>query len=409
MMINSVNQALDRTFPEPLTQRDEMSDIEKQVHNYVEKFVIKGCEYWEKCGTQLGKLGTIYRASWIPYYMLKSPFAYRNKLRENAPEKNLEVMTNITALNVGLCLMTPNVNRRIPWTALFRIDKAAHGITQLASASLLALTFIHYPAYKTLSCIKNKLTFDSQFLDSLQRASGTCLHKESTIYQGPEALLGVMTSLAVGTAAGFISHLILSIALNDTESTGRYQKLEQVYTEVAMLMKKQWDDAVAGNDKEKMHTCADQAKKLSANVPLIKQWLPFLAVLTDKQADNILSKLSWGCQYVLQQYQPATQPSNAPTKPKPDTPKEALKPEAPKQETPKQEAPKQEASPQLAPKQETPKQEVSKQVAPKQEASAQVAPKQETPKQVTPKQETQKKNLAGYSFNLLCPRLSRKP
>lgn len=310
MNINSeVSKQLDLTFPEQPQQSSSLSEIESKVENYVNDLLVKGCQWWESAARKASTARNIYRAAWIPYYMLKSPFAYRKKLHDSSAEKNLQILSEATAANMFQSVVTPGIYRRVPWISLSA--ESSWKISQFLSGTSLLYPFVYSPAYSTLSCVrfdKDSTGLNTLDIKQILNDLGRCLNKNSEVYQkGPETLVAIASSLALGALFGTVSYTLSRLLLRDGEGKNRYKQLNTLYTDVAMLLKSRWDEAVKNDDKEAIKECVAQATKLSTNSELIIKNLKSEASLTDAQTNDIKLKLSWGFNYVINQDKLRTQ------------------------------------------------------------------------------------------------------
>jgi len=294
-----VIKQLESFFPEPLQERIEISDQERKVEDFVNRFLSEGCKWWERAEKTLTYAKKIYKAAWVPYGMLRQPYSFRKLLHGSSPEKNLEILANVTAENVHNSVVTPGVCRQVPRVSLSTETTSA--IAHFISGTSLLFPFVYSPAYHTFACIRNGAglaTMDSGqfFLDI-----GTCLNRGSQVYQGPEAIVGVATSIAMGALFWVGSYVPMRLLLDDSERKDRYQTLDRLYTEVAMLLKNRWDASVENDNKDVKKQCIELATKLLANMDLISSALKREATLTVDQVKDIILKLSWGANYVLNQ------------------------------------------------------------------------------------------------------------
>ena len=300
---NELYRQLETTFPDPVQQNFAPLEIEKKVEDCMSSLLLKGFQCLDLAGRVLSGARSVYRAAWIPYYILRSPFAYTNKLHETSAEKNLDILVNVTAANVVNSVITPSVARRKPWLSCS--SENAFALSRYLSGASLLFPFVYAPAYQTFSCIRHSNGVNTLDIKQIQIDIGRCLNDSSKVYQGPEAIVGIATSLALGILFGTVSYALLYLLLNDSDREERYKKLDKLYTDVAMLQKNRWDDAVKDNNKEAMKQCVETATKLSTNIDLISTNIELWASLTSQQVLDIKHKLSWSCNYVLKQDKPA--------------------------------------------------------------------------------------------------------
>lgn len=291
-----VNEQIDKLFPDHLSDPSPPSKMEQRVEDFVNSALLKGCHWWETAGNALSTVKSAYKAMWIPYTMLKHPFAHKNLLVNDSPVKNLHILANATAANIHHSVITPHINRQIP-----RIYLSSEIISKISNLATLTFPFffILTPAKNTLYCLKNgngAATLDPWLLAN---DFGRCLNEGAKTYQGPEAMVLCAVTIALGTITALSSQALMTLFLVDNTRQGRYEEVDRIYTNVAMYLKNDWDEAVQQNNIEVKKQCIELAMKLSTNLDLIEKTLESRAALTSVQANEMKLKLAWACNYVL--------------------------------------------------------------------------------------------------------------
>jgi hypothetical protein len=297
---NEVSQRLSNVFPDHLTQQSQPSEIEKKVEACVNSVVIKACDFWEGINTTTKNAKNIYKAVWLPYYILKHPFAYKNQLHSNSPEKNLEILSNATARNVNQSVVTPEIARSMPHFSFS--SETGLSVSKYLSGTALLFPLVYGPAYRTLWTVYSGNGLKNWDPTQIFHDIGQGLQKSASLYQGPEAIVSAITAAALGILMGTVSFSLWYLLLTDGGGKERYKALDKLYTDAMMTLKNRWDEAEKSENSEEMKQCVLQATKLQANVKLISSNLTRIASLTDTQSKDIKAKLSWGPSYVLSQH-----------------------------------------------------------------------------------------------------------
>lgn len=290
---------LDKTFPESPAKSIEPLEIEIKVQKYVEDKMIKIGEYFETTTNLMNSFKNIYRAAWLPYTMLKSPLSYRMKMSLTSVEKNVEVLSNITADNAKLSVMSPSVCRAVPWMSVS--TEGASGLSSWFGYLAFLTPLVYAPAMRTFKCILNGSGVNSLNIHQIQLDLGGCLERSSKIYQGPEAVVGVVTALAFGTLVQITLSSCLWMLLKDSELSYRYNTLNKMYCDVAMNLKNRWDQAIVEKNEEEMELLRTTAVKISNGLNLIYLTLKSNAGLTIEQVVDLREKLNWSCRYVTKE------------------------------------------------------------------------------------------------------------
>lgn len=296
MQINQkYTEALDRIYPENNKATKDVSQRDVKIQEYVDNIFLKGSCFYEKAAYAASGLNSVYRALWTPYYILKCPGAFRMKLTSTSAEKNLEVLANITAENAMYSVMPPAVFRAVPRLGLSK--KSQSSITNWISNAAFVFPLIHAPIMNTVKCTWQSSGVNSFEVAQILKDFGYCLQENTKIYQGPEAVVGVVTAVALGFFLKTTLTITTSTIFKDWDASYRYNSLERIYSDVAMHLKDRWDQAKKDNDPKEIANLKSIANKITSGIDLIGNSLT-LAALTPQQITRLKEMLNWSAKYI---------------------------------------------------------------------------------------------------------------